>query len=222
MVAVASGGGGVMGAALLHDELLRSQIVSVVVDRECGATQVAEAYGLPHYRIDERANELFSDALLAICREVGADYLLLFFNRLLAGAVLTEYERRIVNLHASLLPAFRGFNALEQAMSSGARFVGSTVHFIDAHVDEGDIIMQSVLPLDPDAEPGLIRHRQFEQMCKGLVQTCHWLEDGRIRFVDGRVRVEGAGYDQLDFAPALEAGSALHLSVPYRTPSGRR
>lgn len=214
LVAVASGGGSVLRVALEHDELVRSQIVSVVADRDCGAFGMADGQGIPTLRIDERENTAFSDALLAHCREVGADHVVLFFNRLLAGEILAHYDRRIVNVHASLLPAFKGLRALEQAVRAGARFLGTTLHFIDANVDEGHIILQSVLPLDPDGDETELRHRQFEQMCKGLIQTCYWLEEDRIRFSGNILRIEGARYDQPDFSPGLEAVSARELSVP--------
>ena len=215
IVAVTSGGGSILGAGIRHDELVRSQLVSMVVDRPCGAADVAIAHGIPLLHIDERDNRAFSDALLAHCREMGADHLVLFFNRLLVGEVLHAFDRRIVNFHPSLLPAFRGLNAPIQARQAGARFLGTTVHFIDDQVDEGFIILQSVLPLDPDGDPALLRHRQFEQFCKGFVQVCHWLEDDRIRVVDRHVRVAGARYDQPDFSPALDARSALAFSVPF-------
>ena len=213
LVAVASGRGSILGAALGHDELVRAQVVSVVVDRDCGALGLAEEYGIPSRTIDEPDNTRLSDTILTHCREVGADYVLLFFNRLLAGTLLGEYERRIVNIHASLLPGFKGLRALEQARAAGARFLGTTIHFIDERVDEGHIILQSALPLDPDENEVVLRHRQFEQMCKGLVQTCHWLEEDRIGFADGRVTIRSARYDQPDFSPGLEAASALQLHI---------
>ena len=214
IVAVASGGGSVLGTAVGADELVRSQVVSLVTDRPCGAEAVAGAHGFPVVRIDEPDNRLFSDALLAHCEALGADHVVLFFSRLLAGDVLDRYRDRIVNLHPSLLPAFKGFDALGQARRAGVRFTGTTVHFIDEQADEGRIVLQSVLPVDPDDDPVVLRHRQFEQLCKGLIQTCHWLEQDRIHVEGGTVRVDGARFDQPDFAPGLEAASALRLRVP--------
>ncbi len=214
IVAVASARASILRVSLREDELVRSQVVSLVVDRNCGAIGVAEALGIPCTRIDEADNERFSDALLSHCREVGADHIALFFGRLLVGAVLTEYDHRIVNIHPSALPAFRGLRAFDQAWRSSARFTGTTVHFIDERVDEGQVILQSVLPIDRGRDPAELRHRQFEHMCKGFIQVCHWLEEGRIGIVDGRVEVAGAGFDQPDFSPALEAQSARQLVVP--------
>lgn len=219
IVAVASGGGSVLATALAADELVRAQVVSLVTDRACGALSLAAAHGIPTLRVDERDNTRFSDALLAHCQDVAADYVALFFNRLLAGEVLARYEHRIVNLHGSLLPAFRGLDALGQARRAGARFTGTTVHFVDEHVDRGHIVLQSVLPLDPSSDPAVLRHRQFEHLCKGLIQTCHWLEEDRIQVIDGSVRIEGARFDQPDFSPALEVGSARRLRVPQPVPA---
>lgn len=212
---MASARGSILGVSL-REELVRHQVISVVVDRECGAIDVAKAQGIPCLQIDDRDNERFSDALLAHCADVGADHIALFFSRLLVGEVLSRYDRRIVNIHPAALPAFPGLQAFERAWRSDARFLGTTVHFIDEHVDQGHVILQSMLPIDRRRDPAELRHRQFEQMCKGFVQTCYWLEEGRIGFVDGRVEVAGAHFEQTDFSPGLDAPAALHLSVPYR------
>jgi phosphoribosylglycinamide formyltransferase-1 len=215
LVVVGSGRAEVVKVAIERDPLVRGQVVSFVTDRSCGGIAMAHAHHIPVATYREPDNRAFSDALLAHCREVAADYLVLFFNRLLVGAILDEYDRRIINVHRSLLPAFKGLHAFDDTLRYGARFFGTTFHFIDENIDEGHIILQCAAPLDPDEDVVAVRHRQFEQMCKGLIQVCHWLEDDRIRSADSGVVVTGAHYDQADFSPALECTEAANLCIPY-------
>lgn len=214
LVAVVSGRASALDVAIRADALVARQVVSIVADRQCGALQMGASHGIQTTEISERANQRFSDALLAHCEEVEADYLVLLFNRLLTGELLRRYENRIVNIHRALLPAFKGLHGFDDNLRSGARFFGTTFHFIDENVDEGRIILQAAAPLDPEAEAEVTAHAQFQQMCKGLIQVCHWLEDERLDVLGERVLVRSARYDQPDFSPALEAAAALKLVVP--------
>ncbi len=73
------------------------------------------------------------------------DYLFCFGDRILKGKILETYKNKIINFHPSLLPAFPGLNAIDQALASSVQILGNTAHFIDCGVDTGPIIMQSVL-----------------------------------------------------------------------------
>jgi len=210
-VAVASGQGRVFATAAHLDATVREQLISVVVDRPCKAESAAGALGVPVTRIVEADNLRFSNALLDHCQEAQADFVFLTFNRLLTGPLLAAYYQRILNLHPALLPAFKGLRAVDETFSSGTKFLGSTFHFIDDAVDAGPIILQCVLPIDPNVEGAVLRRRQFEQMCKGFVQICHWMDQGRVKTSPNRVEVAGARYDQCDFSPALDAEEARSL-----------
>jgi phosphoribosylglycinamide formyltransferase-1 len=76
--------------------------------------------------------------------------------RVLSRDFLAAYQNRILNIHPSLLPAFRGLNAQQQALSHGVKLSGCTVHFVDESLDGGPIIAQRVVPvLDNDTEADL-------------------------------------------------------------------
>src|SRR5271156_1582136 len=78
------------------------------------------------------------------------------YMRLLSPWFVQQYPQRILNIHPSLLPAFPGLEAQEQAFAYGVKFAGCTVHFVDEELDHGAIIVQKTVPvLDSDDEQAL-------------------------------------------------------------------
>lgn len=72
------------------------------------------------------------------------------FMRLVKEPLLAAFPRRILNIHPALLPAFPGVEAWKQALEAGATQAGCTVHYVDAGMDTGEIIMQAYVPVLPD------------------------------------------------------------------------
>jgi phosphoribosylglycinamide formyltransferase-1 len=70
--------------------------------------------------------------------------------RLLSPEFVRAFPRRILNIHPSLLPAFPGLDAQQQALDYGAKITGCTVHFVDEHLDNGPIIVQRAVPVLED------------------------------------------------------------------------
>jgi phosphoribosylglycinamide formyltransferase 1 len=75
---------------------------------------------------------------------------------LLSAAFLDRYERAVINVHPSLLPAFPGLHAIEQALAYGVKVFGVTVHFVDPGVDSGPVILQRALELPCAEDPGSV------------------------------------------------------------------
>lgn len=86
-----------------------------------------------------------SSLLLENMQRYGVDYLFCFGDRLLKPVLIDAYKNKIINFHPSLLPAFPGIKAIDQALNSSVQILGNTAHFIDYGIDTGPIIMQSVL-----------------------------------------------------------------------------
>lgn len=211
---VASTGGSVLNE-LLKRPAFKGHIVAVVADRDCPALTRAVAHGVPAVLLAERKAAAFCDRLLDFLREQQIDYVLSFYTRLFVGPLLDAYNDRIVNMHPALLPAFKGLAGFEATLAAGVRFGGTSIHLIDAQMDEGKLILQSVFPIDPDEPEARLRHRVFEQQCRSLLQVVQWLAAGRLRVEGARVRIAGARYDSLEFAPALDSPEALGLRIPY-------
>ncbi len=69
------------------------------------------------------------------------------FMRIISPTLVKKYKKKIINIHPALLPAFPGLNSQKQALDYGTKFSGCTVHFVDAGMDTGPIIMQSVVEI---------------------------------------------------------------------------
>jgi phosphoribosylglycinamide formyltransferase 1 len=215
-VIVTSTNGGVMGE-LLNNSFFRSCVHSVVSDRECSAIEIAVQHGIDTEIILENDKRTFCARLLEYLRENAIDYVIAFYTKLFVGELLEAYRYRMINLHPSLLPAFRGLRGLQASLEYGVRYIGSTIHFIDETVDKGNIIMQTIHPLDPGREERFLRHKIFEHQCKSLLQVTKWLVDKRIEIdEDGKVVVTGARFDDLEFSPCLDFPDAMQLAVPFR------
>jgi phosphoribosylglycinamide formyltransferase-1 len=110
---------------------------------------------------------------------------------LLAGYMLmvspyfvNKYKNRMMNIHPALLPSFPGVNAQKQALEYGVKYTGPTVHFLDAEMDHGPIILQDVVPVcDDDTE---------ETLADRILEKEHEIYVEAVKlFVDGKLRVEG-------------------------------
>jgi phosphoribosylglycinamide formyltransferase-1 len=106
------------------------------------------------------------------------------FMRILHDDFLTHFAGRIVNVHPSLLPSFPGLDAQGQAFDYGVKWTGATVHFVDAGVDTGPVILQAAVPV----EPGDTR----EALAARILEREHIIYPKALQLIaEGRVRVEG-------------------------------
>jgi phosphoribosylglycinamide formyltransferase-1 len=106
------------------------------------------------------------------------------YMRILSAQFVKKYKLRILNVHPSLLPSFKGLNAQKQAFDYGVKISGCTVHFIDDNIDTGPIIIQESVPIyDTDTE---------EDISKRILKIEHKLYPLAIKlFSDGKLRLEG-------------------------------
>jgi phosphoribosylglycinamide formyltransferase-1 len=212
-VIVISTGGAVINQ-LLYNEFFKSRIHSVVSDRECPAIPKAAAHGTRTEIIPEPDKAKFSALVLEYLKQNKIDYAISFYSKLFVGEILNEYQDRIINLHPSLLPAFKGLHGFDDAIAYGVSYVGSTIHLIDENMDEGKIIQQTVCGVDHNRPIAFTRHRVFEQQCRSLLQVVKWVEDGRLKVNGSRVKVEGAAFTGGEFSPNLDFAEAIELEVP--------
>ena len=204
---IISTGGAVAQYVATRRRQFKESLAVFISDRNCRGLRVAEGLDVPSRVVEETAGKSVSDAMLDVLVEMRVDYAYVFYTRMLRGSLLSAYENRLVNFHPSLLPACPGLHGFEDSMRSGARVIGSTVHFIDSGCDTGPQIMQTMVPVAPGEAPSIIRHKIFLQQCRALAQTHEWLAKGKVSVVNGAVRVAGAQYDMGEFVPNLDAWS---------------
>jgi phosphoribosylglycinamide formyltransferase-1 len=103
------------------------------------------------------------------------------FMELLGPEFIRRFQGRIVNVHPSLLPAFPGVGAIEQAMDHGVKLIGVTVHFVDEGVDSGPILLQEALELSYPAAIAEVEERVHRVEHRLLPHAVRLIAEGRVR-----------------------------------------
>jgi phosphoribosylglycinamide formyltransferase-1 len=123
----------------------------------------------------------FDDAIDTILREHNIELVCLAgFMRLLTPAFVQRWEDKLVNIHPSLLPAFKGTHVHEAVVASGVRFSGCTVHFVRAEMDVGPIILQAVVPVSPEDTAETVAARVLEQEHRIYPQALRLLAEEKL------------------------------------------
>jgi len=153
-------------AAAARDGELPVDLVLVVADGpEAGILKVAEEFGVPGVFHEPgpfrtKLTPEREEALVERLRAAGAEWVILAgWMRVVKLPMLEAFPGRIVNIHPSLLPKYRGLEAWKQALEAGETVTGCTVHFVDAGVDTGEIIGQVEVPVLPDDTPESLHAR---------------------------------------------------------------
>jgi len=139
---------------------LDAEIAVLISDREqAPALAIAREHGI-HARAlpyDKSDREAFERAAGDLLEAAGCEWIILAgFMRILTPYFITRYAGRILNIHPSLLPAFKGLHPQRQALEAGVKFSGCTVHLVTQELDAGPIVTQAVVPVfDADTEEAL-------------------------------------------------------------------
>jgi phosphoribosylglycinamide formyltransferase 1 len=193
-----------------------AEIVGVISDQaDAAGLKVAESFGVATRVIARRdhADKNKHDAAIdAALRKFGADIVCLAgYMRLLTPGFVDKWQGRMINIHPSLLPSFKGLNSHRRALEAGLRVHGCTVHFVTREVDDGPIIAQAAVPvLTNDTEERLsARVLKAEHQLYPLALAL--VAGGKARMEAGRVVFEGVDH----------AGGSGMLVVPgsWRGPS---
>jgi phosphoribosylglycinamide formyltransferase-1 len=99
---------------------------------------------------------------------------------------------RVVNIHPALLPAFPGLHGPRQALASGVKVAGCTVHFVDEGTDTGPIIAQAAVPVLDDDDEARLAARILEQEHRLYPQAVQWIAEGRLSLVGRTIRLDRA------------------------------
>jgi phosphoribosylglycinamide formyltransferase-1 len=110
--------------------------------------------------------------------------------RILSEDLVQDYLGRMLNIHPSLLPAFKGLHTHRQALAAGVRVHGATVHFVVPELDHGPIIAQAAVPVFPDDSESALEARVLAEEHRLYPRVVRWMLDGRIALVGSKVRVD--------------------------------
>ncbi len=157
-----------------------------------GAAVFARERGIPVGELSQKGFGSLEDrdaAMRDFFREHGVELVIdAGYDRVHSHAFLEAFEDRIINVHPSLLPAFGGgMNAVEQALASGAKVTGATVHIVTASLDAGPILVQEAVPILEGDTVETLRQRVHEAEHRILPHAIRLME---ARFVPGARRAQ--------------------------------
>ena len=126
----------------------RDEVVIMIHNKEkCGAAKRATKLGIPHTHIKSKREDLIIDVMKAWKVDL---VVLAGWMRIVSPKLINEFPNRIINLHPSLLPKYKGLHAVEQALENGDSVTGVTVHYVNEELDGGKIILQEEVPILPN------------------------------------------------------------------------
>ena len=151
---MASGSGSNFEAIVqaIHSGQLNAEVPVLIYNNPTVAVvERAKRLGIPAICLDHRqftSRELLDQAIVDVLRNYQTDWVIMAgWMRIVTPILIQAFPNRVLNIHPSLLPSFKGGKAIEQAFQSGVKITGCTVHHVVTEVDSGDIVMQAAVPV---------------------------------------------------------------------------
>lgn len=190
------------------------EVALVVSNRpDAAGLERAERAGVAHLTLDHRkfgkdetGRLAFEATLTEALEAAGAEIVCLAgFMRIVTESFVDRWRGRLINIHPSLLPAFKGLDVHQRMIEAGVRIAGCTVHFVSAEMDGGPIIGQAAVPVLPGDDADALAAR--------ILAEEHRLYPACVRLVaEGRARL--AANDVVEFADDVRAGAPLLNPAP--------
>ncbi|ATU93793.1 phosphoribosylglycinamide formyltransferase [Phyllobacterium zundukense] len=168
-----------------------AEIVAVIANKaDAGGLDTARAQGITAHAIAHRdypSKQAHEAAVSAALQAAKADIICLAgYMRIISPEFVREWEGRMINIHPSLLPLFRGLHTHEQALEAGVRVHGCTVHFVTAGMDEGPIIAQTAVPVRTGDTPDTLAERVLSVEHETYARALAMVATGQAAMKDGR------------------------------------
>jgi phosphoribosylglycinamide formyltransferase-1 len=197
IVILISGRGSNMEAVIraAQAEQWPARIAAVISNRpDALGLAFADAHGIPTAVVankDYASRAEFDAALQAVIDSYQPDLVVLAgFMRILTPAFVAHYAGRMLNIHPSLLPRFPGLHTHEQALASGMKEHGATVHFVTAELDHGPMVDQAAVPVLPGDTVETLAARVLEQEHALYPRAIRWFIEDRLSIDAGKVHVD--------------------------------
>ena len=176
------------------------EVVLMIHNKEkCGAAKRAVKFGIPHSYIGHEHEE----NIIRLLEAWHVDLVILAgWMRIVTKEFIQAFPDRIINVHPSLLPKYKGLHAVEQAMDAGEEYTGCTVHYVTEELDGGPIIIQSKVPIlksdDVKSLTKAIQRREYAILPEAIKYVKHKLQDPNSGYMlqddiyrwDGRLKRE--------------------------------
>ena len=198
VVVLLSGTGSNLQALIDSDDVKASpaNIRAVISNR-------ADAYGLQRAKdagidtrvLDHKAfegREAFDAALIKVIDEFKPKLVVLAgFMRILSAEFVRHYQGRLLNIHPSLLPKYKGLHTHQRALEAGDREHGCSVHFVTEELDGGPLVVQAVIPVESDDSPHSLAQRVHAQEHRIYPLAVRWFAEGRLSLDEQGALLDG-------------------------------
>jgi phosphoribosylglycinamide formyltransferase 1 len=188
---------------------------------DAGGLAIAKKHDISTVVLDQsefESRQAHEEALLALVEKGKPDLICLAgYMRILGSGFVRRFSGRILNIHPSLLPAFRGMDAHERAIVEGVRLHGASVHFVTDGVDEGPVIAQAAVPVLPGDEAEALAARVLAVEHKLYPHALALVASGAVRWSGGNVvHANGGGGSPETEMPAdnRQSGEEVLFSPP--------
>jgi formyltetrahydrofolate deformylase len=182
----------------LNDLLFRWKTGSLPVDvvgvvsNHGDFAELAASYRIPfhHIAVTPETKAAAESQLLDVIDDAGADLVVLArYMQILSGEVCKRVEGRMINIHHSFLPSFKGAKPYHQAHARGVKLVGATAHYVTPDLDEGPIIEQDVIRVDHTLSPERLGEAGWDVEAQVLARAVTWHAEHRVLLNDDRTVV---------------------------------
>ncbi|WP_341808173.1 phosphoribosylglycinamide formyltransferase [Wolbachia endosymbiont (group E) of Neria commutata] len=155
-----------------------AEVACVVTNNsEAGGLKLARQAGISVFVVQDKP--LDADKIHKIFTQHEVDLVCLAgFMRILKADFLSKWNNKVINIHPSLLPSFRGLNAQEQALKAGVKITGCTVHYVTPEVDAGAIITQNAVQVLPDDGIHSLSERILAEEHKCYIEAVRLIAEG--------------------------------------------
>lgn len=176
---------------------LKTEIVHVISNvADAGGLARAASAGIATSVLEHGAfarRDDFDQALALLIGAGGPDLVVLAgFMRIIGSRVLVPFHGKMINLHPSLLPLYRGTDTYRRAIEAGDRQHGASIHFVTEELDGGPVISQVVIPILEDDDPRSLAARLSPMEHRLVVATVKFLAEHRVECGDGAVIIDGS------------------------------
>lgn len=159
--------------------------ITAVVSNHGTNRELVESRGIPYYTIEDSDKPAAEARISEIAQETDADLLVLArYMQVLSPDMCEKFEGRVINIHHSFLPGFKGARPYDQAYQRGVKLIGATAHFATSDLDEGPIIEQAILRVDHSYDPKHLQLVGRDTEAKVLAQAIKLFSERRI-FLNG-------------------------------------
>jgi phosphoribosylglycinamide formyltransferase-1 len=163
-----------------------ARIAAVIANRaDAYGLQRAQAAGIATQVLDHKqfdGREAFDVALAEAIDTYNAQLVVLAgFMRILTPGLVHHYAGRLLNIHPSLLPKYKGLHTHQRALEAGDSEHGCSVHFVSEELDGGPLVVQAVVPVQPDDSPTSLAQRVHEQEHVIYPLAVRWFAEGRLQ-----------------------------------------